>query len=437
MFQQHFTTNQKKMTINRTLAPALQKIENLNLSEPRSFRINSNLTLYSFHHTSGEAIKLDIIFDKGKLSQSASLVNTAFLDLLFSGTDKYSSFEIMEKLDSLGAYVTTASDLNYSVLSVYCMSKYLKQVLEIVKDAFENVIFPESELAIYKDKKINSLRVNETKTSYRANKVLNFNVYGDINPIGYSATEQNIKNISRGTLLKHKKDNFSFEHCYMVLTHENNSDIDDITSVFASLNSQPSRRRLELAIKPSSTLTHNIHHDNAVQAGVRVGKTTINIHHDDYSYLAFANTILGGYFGSRLMSNIREEKGLTYGIHSSLATIEQYGNLKISTEVKNDSRDLCMDEIQKEIKLLQTELVSDEEMTIVRNYILGRFQRSISSPTSLSTRFISLNNNQLDNSFYPKYLKEINDCSAEDVLRVSNTYLTFDSLYKIIVGNLH
>ena len=423
--------------LDRTLSPPLKKIDNLLLAPPERLQLNENLSLYSFRHNNGNAIKLDIVFDDGKLTQPSPLINAACMDLLFSGTDKFSSFEIMEKLDSLGAYVSTSSDLNYSVLSVYCMDKYLKKVLEIVKDAIENVVFPENEISVYVDKKVNSFRVNKTKTSFRSNQCLNLCVFGENNPVGYQMNEPDIINISRGTLQEYKSNYLQFERCYMVLTHENSASVDAVSSVFGSLNSQKNSPRLALHTSPSDEYIYNIQHDDAVQAGVKVGKTTINISHPDYSKLAFANTILGGYFGSRLMSNIREDKGLTYGIHSSLVTIEQSGFLKISTEVKNDSRDLCMEEIQKEIRLLQEELVSDNEMNIVRNYILGRFQRSISSPTSLSTRFISLTNNQLDYSFYDKYLNDINHCTAKDVLEVSNTYLSVDSLYKVIVGNLH
>lgn len=131
------------MSLNRAQSPPSQKIENLHIPEPEKVVLNEHLAIYSFKHDSGDAVKLDIVFSDGQLSEEQRLINTACIDLLFSGSDNESSLSIMEKLDSLGAYISTSSDLNYSVLSIYCMVKYLDDVISIVKNAVETVSFPE------------------------------------------------------------------------------------------------------------------------------------------------------------------------------------------------------------------------------------------------------------------------------------------------------
>ena len=156
--------------------------------------------------------------------------------------------------------------------------------------------------------------------------------------------------------------------------------------------------------------------------------------HVDYAGMQVLNTVFGGYFGSRLMSNIREDKGYTYGIGSSVVPLRKEGYFCISSEVGVDVRAAAVNEIYLELKRLRTELVPESELNLVRNYMLGSFQRNIDGPFSLADRFKSILTAGMGYEYYTRYLETIQNITAEELLRLASTHLHEDSLYELVVG---
>jgi predicted Zn-dependent peptidase len=146
------------------------------------------------------------------------------------------------------------------------------------------------------------------------------------------------------------------------------------------------------------------------------------------------NTVLGGYFGSRLMANIREDKGYTYGIGSGASSLNRGGALFIATEVGADVCKAAVTEIEKEINILKTELVPENELSLVRNYMLGSLLGSLENIFSHADKFKNIYFSGLDYDYYDRYTQVIRSSTAEDVLKTANKYLNLDKFYKVIVG---
>jgi predicted Zn-dependent peptidase len=187
-------------------------------------------------------------------------------------------------------------------------------------------------------------------------------------------------------------------------------------------------------LKPATEKKIHIDKKGALQSAIRIGYPTINKRHKDYQGLKVVNTILGGYFGSRLMKNIREEKGYTYGISSSLVSLIGSGYFSISTEVSNNFTHFAIDEIYSEIRRLQTEAVGIDELTVVKNFMLGNLVRMFDGPFATAECFRSVWEYGLDNSWFASYVERIKSISPEEIMALSQKYLNIGDMYEIIAG---
>ena len=165
-----------------------------------------------------------------------------------------------------------------------------------------------------------------------------------------------------------------------------------------------------------------------------MGMPLINRTHPDFPSVQVLNTVLGGYFGSRLMANIREDKGYTYGIGSGMSSLKHAGTLFIATEVGAEVCKATLTEIEKEINILKTELIPEKELALVKNYLLGSLLGSLENVFSHADKFKTLYFAGLGYEYYDRYTEVIKTINAYELLKLANQYLDFDKFYKVIVG---
>jgi predicted Zn-dependent peptidase len=193
------------------------------------------------------------------------------------------------------------------------------------------------------------------------------------------------------------------------------------------------------SLVPAMSSTHQktlVEKSDAIQSAIRVGRILFNKTHPDYFKFQVLNTILGGYFGSRLMANIREDKGYTYGIGSGLNSLLHSGYFFISTEVGADVTTKALDEIHKELKLLREDLVSESELETVRNYILGQFLRSVDGPFALAEKFKAVYEFGLDYSYYDKYFHAVKTVTPAEIRDLANKYFQEKDLIECVAGKM-
>jgi predicted Zn-dependent peptidase len=173
---------------------------------------------------------------------------------------------------------------------------------------------------------------------------------------------------------------------------------------------------------------------DAIQSAIRMGARSITRSHADFPGLQVLNCVLGGYFGSRLMANIREDKGYTYGIGSAVVALKDAGYLFIATEVGTEVCSSALEEIEKEINLLQTEPVEEEELNLVRNYMLGSMLGSLENAFSHADKFKNVYFSGLSYAYYENYINTVKNITAEELKKMANTYLQTADFTKVIVG---
>ena len=176
--------------------------------------------------------------------------------------------------------------------------------------------------------------------------------------------------------------------------------------------------------------------EDSLQSSIRLGMPYINRKHPDYLEMLVVNEILGGYFGSRLMSNIREDKGYTYGIRSGFRCLVHDSIWVISTDVKKQFREQTLDEIKKEITKLQTELVPNSELETVKNYMLGTLVSSLDTPFALADKFKTIHYSGLDYGYYEAYFQTVNQVNHERIRQLCLQYLQWGK-YDFSIGRLN
>ncbi|MBA2761691.1 MAG: insulinase family protein, partial [Segetibacter sp.] len=170
-----------------------------------------------------------------------------------------------------------------------------------------------------------------------------------------------------------------------------------------------------------------------VQGAVRMGAPFPNRHHPDFLQAQVLNSLLGGFFGSRLMSNIREEKGYTYGIHSYLQNHIQQSAWVISTEAGRDVCEATISEVYKEMELLRNEPADEEELLLVKNFMMGSILGDLDGPFHIINRWKNIVLNGLDESFFYKQIDTIKNVSAEELQQIANKYLYPQNFYELVV----
>ena len=172
---------------------------------------------------------------------------------------------------------------------------------------------------------------------------------------------------------------------------------------------------------------------DGAQGSIRIARPFPNRHHPDFLKAQILNALFGGFFGSRLMSNIREDKGYTYGIHSYLLNHVQQSGWMISTEAGKDVCEATIEEVYKEMKRLRDEPVKAEELMLVRNYMMGSILGDMDGPFQIIARWKNIILNNLDEKYFYDSIETIKSVSAEELQLLAQKYLQPDDFYELVV----
>jgi predicted Zn-dependent peptidase len=354
------------------------------------------------------------------------------------GTQNYSAFEISDGIDKYGAFFEAENAYDTATLTLYTLNKHLEKVLPFVKDVILAPKFSETEFDIYKSNAIERFKINLEKVSFIARKEFMSAIFKQNHPYGSNVELKDYENLHINDIRAFYKDNYNLGNCRILASGK----IDK--SVLNTLNNSFGKE----IIKADSTKefqTHNpssdkesiyIEKKGALQSAIRIGRVSPNKLHKDYYGLQILNTVLGGYFGSRLMINIREDKGYTYGIGSGILSLKNSGYFFISTEVGSDVTKEALSEIYKEIEILRTEEIKEEELDLVKNYLLGQLLKSCDGPFNMGEMFENVHEYGLDYNFYNKYITTIKEITPKALLALGVKYLNKSDLTEIVAGKL-
>ncbi len=423
--------------LNRKIQPEIKNIDQIHFIVPEKKLLNNKVPVYEIDAGAQDVTVIRFVFKAGDWYQQHPLIASTANRMLREGSKQYSSFAIADKLDFYGAELETYCSSDFAEIALFTLNKYIENLLPVLEDIIKHPVFPEQELSVFLQNQKQNLIIKREKVNFVAKEYFDKLIFGNSHPYNNIQDIKDFETLDRNELLNFQKAHYSSENCSIIVAGKTDQTIMSLLNKFFGDNDWSSESPINsnsFTIKTESQKIHFIEKKDAVQSAIRIGKPLFNRTHPDYVGFRLLNTVLGGYFGSRLMSNIREDKGFTYGIGSNVMSLLHAGYFYISTEVGIKDCKQTLDEIYFEIERLKNEPVPENELELVKNYLLGNLMRNMDGPFAQADLFKTIMKYGLANSYYEKYVDKLKSIRSEELSELAIKYLDTTTMLELVVG---
>ncbi|WP_375447333.1 M16 family metallopeptidase [uncultured Fibrella sp.] len=423
--------------LDRTIAPDYQPVQDIRLASVDTQQLSNGAPLYIVAFDQQPVIRVEVNIDAGAWYETQPATSFFAWKMLAEGTSSRTSAQISDAFDRYGAFLELNSGFDRGSLVVYCQPKHLANVLPLVAELLTDATYPEKEFEDLRTITLQNLKVNYEKTSHLASVRFRQKLYGPNHPYGRSQHPDTVGTLPRTEAVAFYNQYIRQQPFRVLLAGQvgltETALVNEVLGQLPIQANVPDKSVTHPAIVTDTT-PELIDKASSLQSTIRLGRVLFKRDHPDFYKMLVTNEILGGYFGSRLMKNIREDKGFTYGISSNVGAFRQAGQFLIGTDVKREFTQQTIDEIWKEIHRLQTELTPADELLTVQNYMAGEFVGSLNTPFEIADRYKLILLDGLPVDFLSSYISRIRAVTVEDVQQMAQTYLTEESLVEVVAG---
>jgi zinc protease len=424
--------------LDRKITPTIEEAVHfdLQLKNCDRFTLDNQVPVYAMNAGAQDVVMVEWVFDAGNWYDKQPMVAATTNFLIKNGTTSKSAYQINDFFEFHGAYLNRSCYNETASITLHCLSKHLETLLPVVREIIETSIFPEQELAIYIQNQKQRLSVNLQKCDFIANRLIDEYLFGINHPYGTYSNAEDYDALNTDVIKAFYKQYYLNGSCKIFVAGKMPTGYESmLNKAFGTL---PLHADAPVVVEhPVVTASQKkveiINDENGVQGAIRMARPFPNRHHPDFQKAHVLNTLFGGFFGSRLMSNIREDKGYTYGIHSYFQNHVHASAWMISTEAGRDVCAATIAEVIKEMELLRNELVDTEELNLVRNYMIGSLLGDLDGPFQLIGRWKSYVLNGLDENYFYKSIETIKSVTPQELQSLANTYLQPDDFYELVV----
>lgn len=423
------------MSLNRTRSPRVSTISGVKLPDSEKIFLDNGLPVTLLHGAENEALRLDICFNVGRQHEHKRMAARATASMLKEGSSQYSGKAFAEKMDTLGSSWESPVQLDYSHFSWLGLNRFGIEALPVIADVLENPTFPTSEIQAFVQRNVARLKVELTKPDVVGYRTFTAILLGENHPFGWNSDQEIFENLTKEDLQKHHSDWYSTETCQCFLSGNVSGPFLDklnktLGQLFIGKKSPPSP--VIPKVNPTFGVTE-IKLPGTLQSSLHIGYLTEVRQHDDYPTLLVLNTILGGFFGSRLMTNIREKLGYTYHIQSNLDTYPDVGSLWINAELSPDYLHPTRKEIFKEINLLKNKPISNAYLKMVKSYLIGSELNALDGTLQAMEVIRERAMEGLEKIDYATEIEKINSVSPFQLQEMANKYFIQDNFTEVRV----
>jgi zinc protease len=425
--------------LDRSQAPNIKDAVAFDIQlKPYSYsQLDNGIPVYVIESNEQETIQVEFVFPAGTWYESANMVAGATNYLIKNGSSKYTALEINEMTEYYGAYLNRSCFHEYATYTLHCLSRKVSDMMPILEAVLLDPIFPEEELAIYQQNLKQRLTVNLQKSDFMANRKIDAMLFGTQHPYGRVSTYEAVDALHTETLKAFYKKHYTYQNCKIFIAGNVPENLITVLNQFfgkSNWNEGALVERVEIPFEPESQRKHREQlNENGVQGSIRMARPFPNRFHPDFSKMLVLNTIFGGYFGSRLMSNIREEKGYTYGIHSQLYHFRQSSAINIQTEAGKDVCEATIAEVYKEMERLRQEPIAEDELHLVRNFMIGSLLGDLDGAFQVIQRWKTLILNGLDEQYFYNNIQIVKSITQEELQALAQTYYDPSAFYELVV----
>jgi zinc protease len=424
------------MSMPRRTAPPVRTPAIPALGPAHRFILSNGLPVVAISGAEAPVLRVEFICDGGRPYEHQRLVAGAATDLIVEGTLRKTAAQLEHFFEQYGTSLETPNVTDTGNLSVSTLNKHAAVVLPVMAEVLAEPAFTESAFRRFMRQRRQQLRENLTDNDTLAYRLITEATFGSHHPYGYNGFFSDYDQLGLESIKTFYHQHFHAGNGQLLVIGQLNSSTEQLLDdTFGQLPGGPPVGRPVLPPTPSRAVCLQLLRPRAQQTMIRRGRTGIQITDADYPALVVLDTVLGGYFGSRLMRNIREEKGFTYGIDSELDTYRFDGSMEISADVANENLPQVRREIWIEIDKLRQTPVPPAELDMVRAYLGGSLAMELDGPFGNGWRYRSAMIKDYEPVSFLRQLSEtIRDISPQELLSVAQKHLRPEKDTEVIVG---
>jgi zinc protease len=365
-------------------------------------------------------------------------ITSAMASMVSEGTANYSSLELAEKIERLGASLSASSSDDFTIVAASSLSIYSSDILQLMAEVVFRATFPEDELDLYKRNTIENLKFQRSQPGFLANEQVARILYGDHPYARISPTAEEIEKLSREKLTDFYANQLAPNNAIFIAVGdiETSDLVKEIGEQFGSWKSReiPPVTHPDAPVRNGRSLTI-VDRPGSAQANIILASTAFERNHPDYFAATVMNQILGAGASSRVFMNLREEKGYTYGAYTRLDAKRRAGDFEATAEVRTQVTGDSLREFFYELERIRTEPVSNTELDDAKNFLTGVFPIRAETQEGLTNLIVNQQLYDLPEDYLQTYRDNIEAISVEDVQRVAQKYIQPDKLAMVIVGD--
>jgi predicted Zn-dependent peptidase len=428
--------------LDRTSAPKIKEIKDINYIIPQKYKLDNGTNLYTLPDLSSGIIKLDIIFKAGNEFQSKKL-NAVFANALIKEAPVgMKPDEVAEFFDYYGSYIENFVNIDTSGIKLCVATNFFDDTIPVFANLITNPSLPENEFEIFKNKYSQNLKNNLQKTRYLAMTGINSEIFGTNNPRGNEILLEDVENVNLDDVREFTSTYYRANNCYVMVSGKvTNEVISKINTYFGNISDKRWNSKNNI-IKPKPEMSEAkenfklIKTNNPVQSTICIGKNLGCLNNKELIDVGILNTILGGYFGSRLMKNIREDKGYTYGINSFIVEYPDSVCLKIISDVGVNVTQQAISETFKEIKNLRENLITKTELKLVENFSLGELISAFDGVFPSSEMWQKLISCDKNEDFVALQIERMKTITPEEIRNYAVKFLSDEGFHTVVAGDI-
>jgi predicted Zn-dependent peptidase len=355
-----------------------------------------------------------------------------------TGTAKRASRQIEEDLRRLGADLGTSAGQDTSAISFAGLSEFSEPILTVVNELAREASFPKAEFERERRQKLEEVKLERTSPGFLAGERLRKVLFGAHPYAAISPSEAQVAAYKREELQDVYREIYTPENALLMLVgdFEPQAMLKTIEKVFGNWEGRkPATKGMPGPPQPRGRRVYLVHNPGSVQTQILAGCHAITRKHPDWLRLGLTNSLYGGAFNSRLVMNIREDKGYTYSPRSAVHPLQQHGYFSVSAAVRNDVVAASLTEIFYEIDKLRSVPVPEAELADAQNYLIGVFSLGLATQEGLLSQFSTVELNELPADYLATYRDKVRSFTPEDLLATARKYFDSANMQIVVAGD--
>ncbi|MAJ50457.1 MAG: hypothetical protein CMB82_02435 [Flammeovirgaceae bacterium] len=406
--------------MDRTLAPASFPVKNFNFRNSRKIKLNGDIDGLIIPDKQHSICSIEIIFQSGSWFEKNPGISFLTGKMLLEGTKTKNGEELVSAFEYMGAHIEIQTTVDDSRIRLFATQKHIHSSLSLLQEILFTPSFPTQEFKVIKNLKAEQIKMQLAKNTYFASSSFHELLFGADHPYGRCINKKEIEERSLFEIKDFFRLKFQNRPKVVICGDIDENIIEKIALLLVNINKNDQHM-------PHFSIRPNHHHQtiersDSVQASLRIGAQTINRGHPEIHKLTVANKLLGGFFGSRLMKKLREEKGLTYGVYSSITHAKNASYWTISTEMKIDNAEHSLEAIHEIITELAQNYPSLSEVIMLKNFLRGKFLSSMNSILDVASMYSLLFVNGIPQHFLKTSLETIDTIRPKDISEMIHKY---------------